>query len=423
MYSFKNLAEVEAALEPFWPRNIRGRQAYTLDHMRDFMDFLGNPQDHIPAIHVAGTSGKTSTAYYAAALLKAVGKRVGLLISPHLEHISERAMLDLVPLPERRFCQEFAIFLDLADKSKLKLTYAEILYGFGYWVFARERVDYMVIETGMGGLLDATNVITRKDKICVITDIGFDHTHALGRTLTEIAAHKAGIIGANNVVFCYRQDEPALQVIESVCRQRHADLHVLMSVNTHLAVHHLPFFQQRNFGLAVEAVDFALERFDPHTPTLSDAHLRQAAEQFIPGRMEMRYVGKKRIIFDSAHNGQKMCMLAQSLAAEFAGQKGAVLIALTAGRGRDPKDTVTPLTPLITHCITTRPPKDDVHEWYDPQELAGIAAQAGLEHVDAVDNYKDALRLLLESPEPLLLVTGSLYLYQYIRPLTSDMPL
>src|SRR5690349_16238782 len=158
MYHFSNLAEAEKALEAFLPSRLP-RPAYTLDHILQFMDFIGNPQELPQVIHVAGTSGKTSTAYYAAALLKGAHKRAGILVLPHVMSITERVQIDLKPLDDAVFCSELAVFLSLIDKSGLKLSYAEILYAFAYWEFARQKVEYVVVETGLGGLLDATNVV------------------------------------------------------------------------------------------------------------------------------------------------------------------------------------------------------------------------------------------------------------------------
>src|SRR5436305_1406476 len=126
MYHFADLAAVEQALEQFSPANTT-RPAYTLDHVQTFLDYIHNPQDTIKAIHIAGTSGKTSTAYYIAALMQQTGKRIGLLTSPHIHAITERVQVNLQPLPEREFCDELAQFMGLVDQSGVRLTYAEIL--------------------------------------------------------------------------------------------------------------------------------------------------------------------------------------------------------------------------------------------------------------------------------------------------------
>jgi dihydrofolate synthase/folylpolyglutamate synthase len=223
-----NLYEAELALKPFWPSNLHGkRSAYTTEHMERFMEFVHDPQNKSQVIHIAGTSGKTSTAYFVASLLKQAGKKVGLMTSPHIEGLNERVQIDLVPIPEEEFCIELTHYLELVGQSGIVLTYTEIMYGFAFWEFARHSVDYIVVEVGMGGLLDATNVIDRNDKISVITDIGLDHTNVLGDTIQQIAAHKAGIIRLGNTIFMHRQPEEVLDVIRLTAKQRQADLHIV----------------------------------------------------------------------------------------------------------------------------------------------------------------------------------------------------
>src|SRR5690349_5945116 len=112
MQTIRSLAEADLVLEQFWPRNM-ARHAYTTEHIERFMDYLGKPQDKPRSVHIAGTSGKTSTAYYTAALLQQAGKKVGLLTSPHIESLNERVQINLTPLPEAEFCSELTAFLNL----------------------------------------------------------------------------------------------------------------------------------------------------------------------------------------------------------------------------------------------------------------------------------------------------------------------
>lgn len=413
MYQFANLTEAEKALEPYWPAHTN-RPAYTTEHIQAFMDYLGSPQNTLPAIHVAGTSGKTSTAYYAAALLHAAGKKVGLLVSPHIEQLNERVQINLTPLPEKQFCQDLAIFLQMAEESGITLTYAEILYAFAYWQFARHKVDYMVIETGMGGLLDATNVITRSDKVCVITDVGLDHTNVLGNSLREVARHKAGIIHWHNAVFCHTQARLILEEIRKACRQRQADLHILDSLAPDDVIATLPPFQKRNFSLALAAACFVLQR--NQEVILPPRLLRTVAlTTHIPARMEVMRLGNKTLILDGAHNAQKLNALRKSLRAQFANQAVAVLAAFTKGRGRQLEDLLKELRPFADHMIATSP-VSDVHQWYAPDEIVAAARAVALP-VEAASDYRAAFRALLHCPEPVLVVTGSLYIHQYIRPL------
>jgi dihydrofolate synthase/folylpolyglutamate synthase len=411
MHHFSSLTDAEKALEPFHPSRLK-RFAYTTEHVQEFLHSIGDPQDVPRAIHIAGTSGKTSTAYYAASLLKQAGKRVGLLVSPHIETINERVQVDLQPLPEREFCDELAIFLELIRKSSITLTYAEIMYAFAYWEFVRQGVEYIVVETGMGGLLDATNVITRQDKVCIITDIGLDHMHVLGRTLPDIARHKAGIILQHNTVFCHAQTDDILGVIKKACQQHHADLHIL---GTYAAPSSLPIFQQRNFSLAAAAIRFTLERAGS---TLTDAQIRRASEVVIPGRMETFRIKDRILVLDGAHNPQKLQALRHSLAEQFPDRQCAAVCAFVDSRGRDLPALVSELAPFADHIIATSL-QSVVHHRVgrSPKDIAAACNEAGYSSVEIVDNPRDAYRVLLNRPEDLLVVTGSFHLLEVIRPL------
>ena len=196
MTKLRSFNDIDTVLKDFIPPMRSFRSVYTLDTMRALMLALGNPQNSYKTIHVAGTSGKTSTSYYIAALLGQTGKKIGLSVSPHVDNVNERVQIDLVPLDEHEYCQQFSTFLQIINKLRIKPTYFELLIAFAFWQFAQEKVDYAVIEVGLGGLLDGTNVIERSDKVCVIADIGLDHVAVLGNSLAGIAAQKAGITGA-----------------------------------------------------------------------------------------------------------------------------------------------------------------------------------------------------------------------------------
>ncbi len=251
------MQDCERALLAFVPPPRSQRQKYTLGNMRELMDALGNPQNSLQVVHIAGTSGKTSTCYYIAALLKASGLKTGLTVSPHISHVNERVQIDLVPAQEDVFAAALTEFLAIIKGTKIPLTYFEVLMAFAYWFFARQKVDVAVIETGLGGLLDASNVVNSPSKVCVLTDIGLDHTLILGDTLQQIAAQKAGIIGEENQVFCWRQSKEILSVFKNAVRAQNAQLHLLDHTADDLAKS-MPLFQQRNFSLAAESVRWLL---------------------------------------------------------------------------------------------------------------------------------------------------------------------
>jgi dihydrofolate synthase/folylpolyglutamate synthase len=413
MKTIANLQEAELALEPFWPANLRGRTVYTTEYMERFMEFVHDPQNKPRVVHIAGTSGKTSTAYYVASLLKQAGKRVGLMTSPHIEALSERAQVDLEPLPEAEFCSELSSYMDLVWQSGITLSYAEIIYGFAFWEFVRQRVDYIVVEVGMGGLLDATNVIDREDKVSVITDIGLDHTNVLGDSLEEIARHKAGIIRLHNSVFMHRQDDAVMGVVREVSMRRQADLHIVE--RTADAPGFLPLFQRRNFSLATNVVSFILQR--DNIGQLTPAQISDAARVHIPARMEQFRKKRKIILLDNAHNPQKLHALREAIDEQYPNKSIALMLAFVAGRGRNTEEMIEAIIPVSEHVIATTIPAGSHNRGScDPDEIADIC---GTNHVaaEAIDDTTEAYHALLDRPEDVLVVTGSTYLLEHIRPL------
>ena len=145
---------------------VKGDQK--LGRMRKLMDFLGNPQEKIKVMHIAGTSGKTSTSYYTAALLHAAGKKVGLTVSPHVVDVRERAQIGMKVLEKDVWAEKMGEYFELVKGGGQKPSYMEFFMGFAFWLAEKESVDYMVVEVGLGGLYDATNVVLRADKVSLL---------------------------------------------------------------------------------------------------------------------------------------------------------------------------------------------------------------------------------------------------------------
>ena len=409
-------AEARKALEPFWPSHKRVHLG-TLEHVYDFMDFLDNPQDKLKVVHVAGTSGKTSTAYYTAALLHAAGHKVGLTVSPHVDEINERVQINMVPLPEKQFCEQLGAFLDLVEESGIELSYFELLYTFAYWHFVQAKVEYIVVEVGVGGLLDSTNVITRADKICVITDIGLDHINILGSTLREIATHKAGIIQLHNPVFCYQQDPVIMEVIRETAEHQQADLHILDKDDMATDFDFLPPFQQRNLGLARAAAQWALRR--DHDKYLTASALKMAAHTRIPGRMETFKRSGKTIVVDAAHNAQKLEALGRGLHAQYGRKPRVALVSMAAGRDYRLDEAAREMVAMAEHVIVTTfsGPQDGPHHSVEAEALEKALKGQGARSVEIIERPEAAFQAMLERPEKVAVITGSFYLLNHIRPL------
>lgn len=418
MTQIDSLEQAERVLSRYIPlsKELMGKDL-TLTRMQPLMARLGNPEAKLKIIHIAGTSGKTSTAYYVAALLKTAGCKVGLTISPHLVSVTERVQINLQPLSEAVFCAALSEFLELIDGAE-QPTYFELLVAFAYWYFAREQVDYAVVETGLGGSFDATNVAGKSDKICVITDVGLDHTQLLGNTLTEIAGQKAGIIHADNQVFMYQQSPAVMAVLKQEAKDKNAILNTLSDNSEGGAgagfVKNLPEYQQRNWTLA-HAVYTCIARRDS-LPAPNEKKMLESTKVLIPGRMEVVKAGGKTIILDGAHNQQKVQAFVQSFRHMYPGQKIPVLLALK--EGKEYKAVLPRLKPICRRLIVTsyKTAQDLPIRSIDPKIIADAATSLGFEKVVVEPDSKKALGALLADNGEVAVVTGSFYLLSGLRP-------
>ncbi len=416
----KSLADVEKVLSPYYEvaKQTMGKDI-TTDRTKRLMAHIGNPEKRLRVVHVAGTSGKTSTTYYISRLLNMTGAKVGSTVSPHIEKISERVQINGVPLADDVFCGYMEDFLALIDDVSEKPSWFELIIAFALWVFDREKVDYAVLETGMGGLHDATNVCTRVDKICVITDIGIDHTRWLGSTAEQIAGQKSGIIHEGNQVLMYGQSEEVMRVVKfKVSQTEDADIFVQSQELLQKAYggdfsKGLPEFQKRNWLLAYATMRFISNR--DNLKPLTAEELVESQILGVPGRMERVKIGSKTVIFDGAHNESKMSAFVESFKAEYGDIKVPVLFAL-----KDDKEeqAIGPLVASIaSEVIVTA--FGTSQDWpisaQNPAELAKYLKSQGIDTVRAIENSETALQEILNSDADIVVVVGSFYLVSELR--------
>lgn len=382
---------------------------YTLDRIEKLLDALDNPQEKFKTIHIAGTSGKTSTAYYAAGMLQTAGLKTGLTVSPHINEMNERLQVDLQPLPETEFCTQLDEFIGILNELSIEPTYFELFISFAYWYFAKTGVEYVVVETGLGGLLDATNVIKRPDKICIITDIGLDHTEVLGSNLSEIAFQKAGIIHQGNQIFMRKQVDEVNKVVNEKAKENKAEIHYIEDAIDKV-VEDLPNFQKRNWALAKAACQYALER---ENKQLNQEQWRKTARITVPGRMEIIEVHGKTLVLDGAHNTQKIHTFIKSYKAKFAARPTAVLLAVGQGRSAHLPSLAKEIEKISDNIIisTFGVIQDIRRNSFDATEVAGYFSGTVLIEKD----LESAVAGLLEQKEDILLITGSLYLISEVK--------
>lgn len=415
----RSFADAEAALQPHIPivQQMTGKDI-TLERMEPLMARLGNPERNLKVIHVAGTSGKTSTAYYVAGLLKAAGQTVGLTVSPHIDVISERVQINLEPLSEEAFCSALSEFLSLIEGIEPMPSYFELLMAMAYWYFNKIDLDYAVIETGFGGLHDASNICQRADKICVLTDIGFDHMHILGDTLPKISLQKAGIMHAGNQAFTLEQTKQVLDVFEGYAAKVGAELYVVneepsANIITNPAFTDLPVFQQRNWLLASEVFSYIVSR--DMVPQLNAKQLQTALHTYIPGRMDIQRYKGHTIIMDGAHNEQKMAAFVRSFQKIYPGKTVPVMLGMK--QGKEYASALPILKPITSSLIvTTFDINQDLRSRpIDPRIIAEEAKHSGFPSIIIETNPHIATERLLESDETMAIVTGSFYLLANVR--------
>lgn len=399
-----NLQLAEKYLKDFAPKKIDA--VYRLDRMYKLMELLGNPQNELRVIHVAGTSGKTSTSYYIAKMLHVSGKTVGLSVSPHISFINERTQLNGLPLEEKEFCSLLSQFLQIPGVKAVRPTYFEIMVAFTYWVFAKKNVDYAVIEVGLGGLLDGTNVVTRADKVCVITDIDFDHTHILGNTLEKIALQKAGIIQKGNAVFMLQQADEVIATVHGYAAAHEGQLFI------HEQSDHvpdgLPLFQRRNWSLAHDVCEYVAARDDWVEADFWDLSL----DWSVPGRMET--IGN--FIIDGAHNPGKFTALVRSLAERFPDQKFNFIIGIKTRKVyvKECMQAIAPLADKVI-CVPVNAAQDIAYKTLDPDVVAAVCQGTGITNVRVADTLEQAIEAAPK--DEVTVITGSLFLLGHAKEL------
>jgi len=399
------------------------------------LQLIGNPQEKFKVIHVAGTSGKGSVCFYISRLLQTLDFKVGLHISPHLIDVRERCQINNQLINEKTFYQslnKIVSYVDQVTRSKYgKPSYFEILVALVFSIFAKQKVDYAVMETGLGGLLDGTNVVSRKDKLCVLTKIGFDHMAILGNTLTKIATQKAGIIQKNNPVISIDQQTAVKKIIEKKVRITNSQLiFVKKGVNfkkiypfengliydfafpgkkiNKIFINTKAFYQVENISLALTALYFLSQRdhfcFD-------ETKIRQALKKpSFAGRMEIVKKNGVEIILDGAHNPQKMEAFLFSLKKLYPKKKFNFLVSFK--KDKDYSQMLKLIIPQAKRIFITDFAVENqelIQISQDPSLIGQTLRRLSFKNFKIIKNPKKALSYLLQINEDFV-ITGSLYL-------------
>jgi len=398
---------------------------FGLERMRRLCSLLGMPQNRFASIHVVGTNGKTSVARMTAALLEAQGVSAGAYVSPHILSWRERILVRGEPISERAFdaalerAEQSAQVADRAAGEEGPVTQFELLTAAAFLAFAEARVQYAVVEAGLGGRLDATNVIP--SKVTVLTSVGLDHTEYLGETLQEIAAEKLAVLRDHTTLI--RGDVPpeVEPVIERELERRHASTptSVLATASTYSdnVPNPLPGYQATNMSLAIAAAREALEQ--SNSPDF-ELVARAMAGVRIPGRAEL-IPGDPPVIFDAAHNPDGARALFALLPELTDGRE--IVCCLAVLEEKDAKGIVDALAPAISQFVCTEVPPEAIEGSGRPggrshpaSELAELCRRTTVEAeaiVDPIDAWRRA-RELARKRNGIALAAGSHYLLSSI---------
>jgi dihydrofolate synthase/folylpolyglutamate synthase len=409
---YTSLKEIEAAFLHYVPKQSTKSRPYTLTKISALLKYLGNPHNDLRVVHIAGTSGKTSTSYFIRSLLEQAGAKTGLTVSPHITSIKERVQVNGDVLADEIYITYANRFLSLVRQSGIEPSFFEATMVFAFWVFREECVDYAVVETGMGGLLDGSNVTGRSDKIAIITDIGLDHTEILGETIEEIATQKAGIIHSKNMTFVIDQSERVLSAIQEYATKQDANLTVVRSIENI----ELQSYQKRNWSVARAAFDYISQR--DHLIHLTDEQISLAMRQTPPGRLEKLEVAGKQIILDGAHNPQKLAALSGEL--HDIDMDSLVVVAnFVSGPTRKIDDNVSVLSRMTHNLIIPEfmVVQDIGKQSMKAEEIAERAYHAGISVVEVKKELDVAIKSALDGVYSTVIITGSLYLVSQARSL------
>lgn len=415
-----------------------------LGRMRRLLKTLGDPQAGPTIIHVAGTKGKGSTAAMLAACLSAAGVRTGLFSSPHLHRIEERFAIDGTPATPSQIIElvdhvreaELRLLQDPAGRSAEGATFFELTTAMGLVHFARQGARVIVLEVGMGGRLDSTNVV--RPALEVVTNISLDHTRQLGDNVASIAREKAGILKRGRPAIAGARAAEARRMIRQVAEKRSAllreidvDFHVesippkpplsgptrgharVRTWRTDWGVIELPLLgahQAENAAIALAALDLLAE-LEPQLEVARDDVVRGFSRLRWPARVEIAGL-RPTLVIDGAHNAASAEALAETLTLFFPPSRR--ILVFGTSREKDVEGQLRALLPLFDRVIATQYLHNPRAQ--GPESVAQIAAGLG-RRAEIVPDPAMALTMAFESaaPEDLICVTGSLFLAAEIR--------
>jgi dihydrofolate synthase/folylpolyglutamate synthase len=410
---------------------LYGPEHFDLARVERLLARLDSPHQRFRSIHIAGTKGKGSVAAMSESILRAAGYRTSLYTSPHLHTLRERIQVDGRLIPEEAVISLTERLQPLASQVK-GITTFEIITALGFLYFAEQGVEFAVLEVGMGGRLDATNVVN--PLVAAITSISYDHTHILGETLPQIAREKAGIIKHKALVVSAPQTPEAMAVIEEACAERAAELTVIGQDWTWQAGEAnlegqwfrvsgsefrvssrefwIPLLGRHQLDNAAVAIA-VMEKLRQRGVSVPETSIREGLRQVRwPGRLEI--LGQRPfLVVDCAHNADSARKLKAALEELFTYRR--LILIFGASSDKDIEGMMRELVPLADHIIDTQARHPRAAEAGALRKRA-LALKPGEAHMVS-GSVAEALRLALgvASPHDLICATGSVFVVAEAR--------
>ena len=409
-----------------------------LDNMSKLLELLGNPQDKLNVIHVAGTNGKGSTCSFISSILKECGYKVGLYTSPYLETFTERIRINGENIPEEDVARIVTLIREkieqMVSEGYSYPTEFEIVTTMAFYYYCEQEVDFVALEVGLGGRYDATNIIKKSD-VSVITSISLDHVGILGDTVAKIAYEKGGIIKENGVAVVYDQSDEAKDVIKDICKEKNAkyievkfdDIKVKQSdINSqvydcsimgqryeNLEIQLIGDHQINNSMLALSTIEVLKELKNLN---LNEEDIRKGLlNTRWPGRIE-KIMDKPTFIIDGAHNEDGARSLAKAIEKNFNGKKATLLIGML--EDKDIDGVLEILMPYFNKVITTTPDNDRAINCETLKEKISKY----VDDVVAISNIEDAVNYALRNAkeDDVIISAGSLYMIGTVRTILNE---
>lgn len=410
-----------------------------LDNTIRLLGILGNPQDSFKSIHIAGTNGKGSTSAMIASMLQAANFGVGLFTSPHLVSFTERIKVNSVEISEAEvvnLTDEIRTAIQNSElrsasggpNSELNPTFFEFVTAMAFLYFKRKGIDWAIVETGMGGRLDATNILI--PRVSVLTKVSLDHKEFLGQTLRDITTEKAGIIKYGIPVVSSSQDREAMDIIMQKALEKKSNLYVYNQDFTaylkNIGMQGIVFdyngerrlpdlfvplcgvHQLENASVAIRTVEVIMGE-----PDMPDSVRKGLSMTRWPGRLELVKMNQANydILIDGAHNPSASEALAVALKGYFIPFYGKVILILGVMADKDAEGIMKPILPLASDVIFTAP---DYERAASPSVLAGYAYSLGSDS-SVAGSVKEAIDMAIRIANSelrsrnLILITGSFY--------------